>query len=93
MHASKSISLHRPEEEPGGLLDELERRQDSVLDQLDDLDAKLNEVLKGLEPEKAETKESERDEHSLRGPSEYAPSLRNAAEDLAEAEDSPENWA
>lgn len=36
--------------EPGGLLGELERRQDDVLSQLDDLDAKLAEVLKGLEP-------------------------------------------
>ena len=35
---------------PGGLLGELERRQDDVLSQLDDLDAKLAEVLKGLEP-------------------------------------------
>lgn len=36
--------------QPGGLLDELERRQNDVLGQLDDLDAKLSEVLKGLEP-------------------------------------------
>ena len=35
---------------PGGLLGELERRQDDVLAQLDDLDAKLSYVLKGLEP-------------------------------------------
>lgn len=35
---------------PGGLLGELERRQDDVLAQLDDLDAKLAQVLKGLEP-------------------------------------------
>ena len=34
--------------EPGQLLNELERRQDEVLLQLDDLDAKLTEVLKGL---------------------------------------------
>ena len=34
--------------EPGQLLHELERRQDEVLTQLDDLDAKLTEVLKGL---------------------------------------------
>ncbi|MCO8124868.1 hypothetical protein NHH03_24230 [Stieleria sp. TO1_6] len=40
--------------EPGGLLEELERRQDDVLSQLDDLDAKLDEVLKGLEPQKVE---------------------------------------
>ncbi|QEF98133.1 hypothetical protein Mal15_21800 [Stieleria maiorica] len=37
------------ESQPGGLLGELERRQDEVLDKLDDLDAKLSEVLKGLE--------------------------------------------
>lgn len=36
--------------QPGGLLDDLERRQEDVLSQLDDLDAKLSEVLKGLEP-------------------------------------------
>ena len=35
---------------PGGLLGELERRQEDVLSQLDDLDAKLSDVLKGLEP-------------------------------------------
>jgi hypothetical protein len=34
--------------EPGQLLKELEQRQDEVLAQLDDLDAKLREVLKGL---------------------------------------------
>ncbi|TWU32924.1 hypothetical protein Poly41_53020 [Novipirellula artificiosorum] len=34
--------------EPGQLLSDLERRQDDVLLQLDALDAKLTEVLKGL---------------------------------------------
>lgn len=34
--------------EPGQLLQDLERRQDDVLAQLDDLDAKLTEVLRGL---------------------------------------------
>lgn len=34
--------------EPGQLLKELEQRQDEVLDQLDALDAKLQDVLKGL---------------------------------------------
>lgn len=34
--------------EPGFLLADLERRQDEVLEQLDDLDSKLREVLKGL---------------------------------------------
>ena len=38
-----------PENLPGGLLGDLERRQEDVLNQLDDLDAKLNEVLKGLD--------------------------------------------
>ncbi|MCS7468330.1 hypothetical protein NZK35_16885 [Stieleria sp. ICT_E10.1] len=38
------------ESQPGGLLGELERRQDDVLGKLDELDAKLSEVLKGLEP-------------------------------------------
>ncbi len=38
------------ESQPGGLLGELERRQDDVLDKLDELDARLSEVLKGLEP-------------------------------------------
>ena len=36
--------------EPGQLLAELEERQDDVLHQLDELDAQLREVLKGLEP-------------------------------------------
>ncbi|MEL6108490.1 MAG: hypothetical protein AAFU85_20895 [Planctomycetota bacterium] len=34
----------------GHLLEELERRQDDVIAQLDDLDSKLQEVLNGLEP-------------------------------------------
>ncbi|TWT84025.1 hypothetical protein CA13_54990 [Planctomycetes bacterium CA13] len=34
--------------EPGQLLNDLERRQDDVLAQLDALDAQLTEVLKGL---------------------------------------------
>lgn len=34
--------------EPGQLLNELERRQDDVLEQLDTLDAQLEEVLRGL---------------------------------------------
>ena len=42
-------------DEPGQLLDELERRQDDVLTQLDDLDAKLSEVLKGLGVEEDES--------------------------------------
>lgn len=41
---------HAPptDHEPGQLLKELEQRQDDVLAQLDDLDAKLREVLEGL---------------------------------------------
>ncbi len=34
--------------EPGQLLKELEQRQNDVLEQLDALDAKLEDVLKGL---------------------------------------------
>ncbi|MEM8671648.1 MAG: hypothetical protein AAGG48_29285 [Planctomycetota bacterium] len=34
--------------EPGNLLKELEERQDEVLAQLDELDAKLRQVLEGL---------------------------------------------
>ena len=36
------------EPEPGRLLDDLERRQDEVLAELDALDARLREVLEGL---------------------------------------------
>ena len=36
------------EMEPGLLLNELERRQDDVLKQLDDLEDQLDEVLRGL---------------------------------------------
>ncbi len=36
------------ETEPGQLLNELERRQDDVIQQLDDLESQLDEVLKGL---------------------------------------------
>ena len=43
--------------EPGQLLHELEKRQDDVLTQLDDLDAKLTEVLKGLGVTAAEESE------------------------------------
>ena len=34
--------------EPGGLLGELERRQDEVLEQLEALDAQITHVLRGL---------------------------------------------
>ena len=39
---------HTSEPEAGQLLYELERRQDEVLSELDALDAKLSEVLRGL---------------------------------------------
>ncbi len=45
---SPTPTSHTSEPEAGQLLYELERRQDEVLSQLDDLDAKLNEVLRGL---------------------------------------------
>ncbi len=45
--------------EPGRLLDDLERRQEDVLNQLDDLDAKLAEVLQGLEPARLGDEDSE----------------------------------
>jgi hypothetical protein len=37
-----------PDVEPGQLLKDLEQRQDDVLKQLDDLDARLRDVLEGL---------------------------------------------
>ncbi len=43
-HPTSATSEH----EPGQLLYELEQRQDDVLAQLDELDAKLTEVLQGL---------------------------------------------
>lgn len=39
---------HASDYEPGQLLHELEERQDEVLVELDRLDAKLQEVLRGL---------------------------------------------
>ena len=39
---------HAAEMEPGQMLHEMERRQDDVLTQLDELDARLSEVLRGL---------------------------------------------
>ncbi len=50
-----------PEHEPGQLLRELEQRQEEVLQQLDDLDARLKEVLDGL----GVTAEEEPDEELL----------------------------
>lgn len=45
---SPTPTSHADDVQPGRLLQELEARQDDVLEQLDALDAKLNEVLKGL---------------------------------------------
>jgi hypothetical protein len=45
---SPTPTSHTAEIEPGQLLSELERRQDEVLSELDALDAKLKEVLRGL---------------------------------------------
>ena len=39
---------HTSNHEPGQLLDDLERRQDEVLLELDALDARLTQVLQGL---------------------------------------------
>ncbi|WP_153557557.1 hypothetical protein [Roseimaritima sediminicola] len=49
--ASDAAELSTPEPgtpEPGGLLRELERRQDDVLAQIDDLDAKVTALLSEL---------------------------------------------
>ena len=51
MRKTDSLALHQAGS-AGHLLDDLERRQDDVIAQLDDLDSKLEEVLKGLEPER-----------------------------------------
>ena len=45
---SPTPTHHVAHSEPGQLLEELERRQDEVLVELDALDARLSEVLKGL---------------------------------------------
>jgi hypothetical protein len=45
---SPTPTQHSAAYEPGQLLDDLERRQNDVLLQLDALDARLTEVLKGL---------------------------------------------
>lgn len=48
--SSSRQSLPKRDPEPGGLLDDLERRQDDVLNLLDDLDSKLQSVLDSLAP-------------------------------------------
>lgn len=54
------LSLSGPDEDaPGQLLADLERRQDDVLAQLDDLEAKLADVLKGLNVEVSEGETSD----------------------------------
>ncbi len=45
---SPKPASHNSDTEAGQLLYELERRQDDVLRDLDELDAKLSEVLRGL---------------------------------------------
>ena len=45
---SPNPTSHHVAQEPGQLLSELEQRQDEVLGELDALDAKLTEVLRGL---------------------------------------------
>ena len=47
------------EQEPGQLLKELEQRQDEVLEQLEALDQKLNDVLSGLGVTMEEESEAE----------------------------------
>ncbi|MCC9600049.1 hypothetical protein LOC67_05705 [Stieleria sp. JC731] len=88
------------EPSPGGLLGELERRQDDVLQQLDDLDAKLAEVLKGLEASKAEEEAlsegelSEIDDETTAKSTPVAetkPTTQPTPE--TNASDSPEDWA
>ena len=45
---SPTPASHSVDHQPGQLLDDLERRQDEVLLELDALDARLTEVLSGL---------------------------------------------
>ena len=45
---SPTQTSHVTDIEPGQLLNELEQRQDDVLEQLDALDTQLQEVLRGL---------------------------------------------
>ncbi len=45
---SPTQTSHVADIEPGQLLNELEQRQDDVLEQLDALDTQLQEVLRGL---------------------------------------------
>lgn len=54
------LSLSGPDDDaPGQLLADLERRQDDVLAQLDDLEAKLADVLKGLNVDVSEGETTE----------------------------------
>lgn len=57
--SSSSQSLPKRDPEPGGLLDDLERRQDDVLNLLDDLDGKLQSVLDALAPPTDDESDSE----------------------------------
>jgi len=45
---SQHRSVASPDPAPGGLLYELERRQDDVLTQLDQLDAQVRDLLESL---------------------------------------------
>jgi hypothetical protein len=45
---SQAANIEVDDYQPGQLLKELEQRQDEVLEQLDALDAELQDVLKGL---------------------------------------------
>ncbi|MCD0459162.1 hypothetical protein [Roseiconus lacunae] len=88
---------------PGGLLGELERRQDDVLQQLDDLDAKLTEVLRELEPARDEASgEETASAGSVSAtpankafPTNKLPADRSDAEAKEEPpqDESPEDWA
>ncbi|MCA9140957.1 MAG: hypothetical protein KDB00_29500 [Planctomycetales bacterium] len=89
--------------QPGGLLGELERRQDDVLEQLDDLDAKLSEVLRGLEPSPVDGSDQNQDEGPFEGLQSF--DLDNTRRQVAPAEidasefaddddfESAEDWA
>lgn len=48
MSALNSSSETNSSSAPGGLLEELERRQDEVLAQIDELDAKVSALLKEM---------------------------------------------
>ena len=59
---SKAERADSGDPKSGGLLQHLERRQDDVLDQLDELDAKIRDLLGDLEGEKEETETDDPDD-------------------------------